>query len=206
MERRNNIKWHTSIGVIIFAFIFFWPMGLVLLYLRIAEKKGKYKMRANTLFWTGVTLILFVAFLSAIQAGEDDPTLLPGLFVLFVIPGSIMIAVGTKRKLKLKKYEKYIQCMGGKKRMSIESIAEKRKVDIDTAINDILDMINKNIINGYIDDYNELILEGYLENNENMRRYIKTVRVVKCKECGAQNSVRESSTVECEYCGTILQG
>lgn len=206
MEQRNNIKWHTSIGVIIFAFIFFWPMGLVLLYLRMAEKKGKYKMLTNTLFWTGVTLILFVAFLCAIQTGEDDPTLLPGLFVLFVIPGIIMIAVGTKRKLKLKKYEKYIQCMGGKKRMSIESIAEKRKVDVDTATNDIFDMINKNIINGYIDDYNELILDGYLENNEKMKRYIKTVKVVKCKECGAQNSVREGTTVECEYCGTILQG
>lgn len=207
MNQKNNVTWYTSVGAIIIAFMFFWPVGIVLLYLRIAEKNGKYKVFSNMLFWTGIVLILFTAFLIVIPTeGEEDPTLIPGLFILFVIPGLILIFIGSKRKIKLKYYEKYLQCMGGKKRISIDLLSEKRKVDLDTVITDISEMINKKIISGYINDYNELILEGYVEHNENMKRYIKQTIVVKCKECGAQNSVTAGETVECEYCGTILQG
>ena len=33
----------------------------------------------------------------------------------------------------------------------------------------------------------------------------KEVKIVKCKSCGAKNTVVEGETKECEYCGTLLQ-
>lgn len=33
----------------------------------------------------------------------------------------------------------------------------------------------------------------------------KETKVVKCKECGAKNTIIVGQTKECEYCGTLLQ-
>ena len=207
INKKINEGWYTSVGAIILAFIFFWPVGIVLLYLRSIEKIGKYKVVSNTLLWCGIALAGFGILVMGTSAeAEDFVSTVIIFFILCVLPGIILIGKGIKRKIKLKYYQKYLQCIGFKKKVSINYLSEKREIDKETVINDISDMIHKKIISGYINDYDELILDGYLEYAEKMKKHEKLTKVIKCEECGAQNSIVSGETSECEYCGTILQG
>ena len=51
--------WYTSIVAVIIAMICFWPVGCVLLYLRIINNKGKYRGNTYMLITLAVILILF---------------------------------------------------------------------------------------------------------------------------------------------------
>ena len=129
-------------------------------------------------------IVLVIIGLSGISVYFDSyefSDLILALFV-FIIPGCICAYTWYKRKEKLKEYKNYLQYFNS-----------RRKIKIDLRM-----------INGYIED-DELILKGnnkieFTEENTN-----KVTKIVKCKECGAKNTVVEGEKKECEYCGSVLQ-
>ena len=91
-----------------------------------------------------------------------------------------------------------------RKKIKIDTLCNKLNVDYDTATNTLADMINKGMINGYLED-NELILNGSNIDNEEKTTEKKETKIVKCKECGAKNTIVVGEKNECEYCGSLLQ-
>jgi len=199
-------KWYLNIFVILFAFYCFFPIGFILLYLRLKEKMGKYKAINTLLIICGIGSILF-GLIGVLALATSDGVKDLWVTLIFIIPGSICAYFGFKRKSKIDGYKKYLDYINVRNRIQLEPLCDKLNIDIDSAINILTEMINLEMINGYLTD-EELILKRDDSNTEviqSIEPVKKETKIVKCKECGAKNNVIIGFAKECEYCGTILQ-
>lgn len=206
---RDNNAWYISIPAIAIAACTFWPVALVLLYLRWCRLHGKYKANNYILLIAGSGLIMFgmVGMMSFFDSGDMVDFMLASC--LFLLPGGICAYFWYKRHQQLKGYQKYLDYIKIRKQIKIDQLCNKLNVGYDTAINMLTEMINKGLIQGYIEN-DELFLDSVgrsipftMESNDYNSK--KETKVIKCKECGAKNTVVVGKKAECEYCGTILQ-
>lgn len=202
-------KWYTSIIAILVAFWLFFPLGFVLIYLRLKDSHGKFYALTKELYWTGILWGGFGLLYLGISIMENNfvnETLPAGLFI-FIIPGAICFFIGNKRNKKIKIYDKYITYISSRRKIKIDGLCSSVGTDYETAIKIIEEMISKELINGYIEN-DELIMKNIGQVSENIIEGAiqnKETKIVKCKECGAKNTVVVGQPKECDYCGTILQ-
>ena len=138
--------WYTSIVAVIIAMICFWPVGCVLLYLRIINNKGKYRGNTYMLITLAVILILFgIVGLSVFFDGGDSSDFFLAT-LMFIIPGAVCAFFSYKRMKQLKIYKKYSDYISVRKKVEIEGICSKLNVDYDTAVSTLTDMISKDMI------------------------------------------------------------
>lgn len=101
----ENEKWYTSTSAIIITLICFWPVGLVLLYLRLSEKNKrtkKYKDKSNIMIGCGMALAGFGIIGLSCSIGEDDVAVgIACATIIFILPGVILMLLGAKRKKSL---------------------------------------------------------------------------------------------------------
>lgn len=201
-------KWSTSMVAIILAFWLFFPLGFVLVYLRLKNKNGKYYAITKELLWTGIVWGGFGIFYLGISLTEStffSEYLPAGLFV-FVIPGAICFYFGNKRNKKMKIYDKYMSYISSRKKIKIDGLCNSVGVSYDVTLKMLEEMISKGFIEGYLED-DELIMkknEGSTQQIIEETPKTKQTKIVKCKECGAKNTVIIGETKECEYCGSKL--
>lgn len=202
-------KWSTSIVAIILAFWLFFPLGFVLVYIRLKDKYGKYYAITKELFWTGLIWAGFGLLYLGLSITEQNfiSEYLPAGLFAFVIPGIICFLFGNKRNEKMKTYDKYITYISSRKKVKIDGICNSVGVDYDTGLKMLEEMISKGFIDGYLED-DELIMKRIGETTKNLiddELQHKETKVVKCKACGAKNTLIVGQAKECEYCGTLLQ-
>lgn len=205
---KNKDPWYISFVTIIIAFLCFWPIGCILLYLRWQKKSGTYTAITRTLIACTIVLILFgIVGISEYYSKNDSSDLILAIFI-FIIPGLICGYFALKRTKKLKIYNKYSSYINIRKKVSIDEMCNNLNMPYDTTINILTEMINKKVIDAYIAD-DKIILNGVYDTNENLTTNPTTkkeeTKIVKCPECGAKNTVTVGKTKECEYCGTLLQ-
>lgn len=201
-------KWATSVVGIVILFICFWPLGCVFLYMRWAQTKGKFSAITKTLLVCGVGLVIFGFTGIIVSIDSNDAQVAALALLLFIIPGIIMALLGGKRRKKLQEYNIYLEYINARKKVELDTLCNQLNVAPDVATSSLTDMINKGIIKGYLTD-NELILNNGYDDFQDELTYenpeFEEIKIVKCKECGAKNTVTVGTTRECEYCGTILQ-
>lgn len=202
-------KWYTSVWAIVIFMYLFFPVGIAFCYLRLKDKYGKYMASSIILYWFGVCwggVGLLYLGLSVTEPTFISEYLAPGILI-FVIPGGICFYFGNKRKKKNELYNKYIKHIKTRRIISIDTLCNLVNEDYDTLLNNITDMISKEIIDAYLQD-DEIIMRGNLSANDNLSyetEIKKETKIVKCKECGAKNTLIIGQNKECEYCGTLLQ-
>ena len=204
MKQENNEPWYTSVAAVVIALILFWPAGLVFLYLRLIKTKGKYNT-TNCLLLTGAIILILIGVigLSAyFETFEISDLLLATL--MFLLPGMLCAYFWYKRRKKYKEYKIYLDYIHARKKVKLDSLCNRLNVDYDTAVSNLTDMINKGLINGYLTD-DDLIINGITFADDLEDKMEKETKVIKCKECGAKNTIVVGEHKECEYCGTILQ-
>lgn len=208
----NKEQWYISIIAIIIAFICFWPIGCILLYLRWQIREGKFVALTKTLYICGIGLVLFgsTGIIASFDGGMDAGIFFIAL-LMFIVPGGILALIGFKRKNQIKGYKGYLNYINSRRVIKIDDLCNNLNVNYDTAMNILADMINKGMIKGYLTD-NELKFKNnnenaniVVENNQEVPSKPKETKVIKCKECGAKNTLPVGETKECEYCGTLLQ-
>ncbi len=201
-------KWSTSMVAIVLSFWLFFPLGFFLVYIRLESKHGKYYAITKLLFWFGLIWGLFGLLYLMSSISEKDfisEYLSAGIF-MFVIPGGLCFWFGNKRNTRMKVYDKYMMYISSRKKVKIDGLCNGVGVDYDTAIKMVEEMISKGFINGYLED-DELIIKTTNQVTQEFTDDIiqnKETKVVKCKECGAKNTVIVGQASECEYCGTFL--
>lgn len=200
-------NWSTSIIAIIIAFWLFFPLGFILVYIRLKNKHGKYYAITKELYWSGLIWAGIGILYLVISVTEKTfvKEYLPAGIFLFVIPGIICFFFGNKRNKKLKIFDKYMTYISSRKKIKIDGLCNSVGVDYDTALSTLEEMISNGFIDGYLDD-NELIMGNV---GQNQQTYFEdknsNTKVVKCKECGAKNTIVIGQAKECEYCGSLLQ-
>ena len=209
MKQEQKEPWYTSITAIVILLICFWPIGLVLLYLRLIRTKGKYNTTSNLLL-TGAIFLIFIGIvgLSAFFDTYDISDLLLAT-LMFLAPGGFCGYLWYKRRKKYAEYKIYLEYINARKRVKLDSLCNRLNVDYDTAVKNLTEMINKGLINGYLTDDDLIVNDIMVDEVDNLEVNIKSLsketKVIKCKECGAKNTVVVGEHKECDYCGTILQ-
>ena len=202
---KEKEPWYTSIAAIVIALIFFWPIGCVFLCLRLGRNGNKYKT-TNTFLLIGAIVLIFIGIVGMSTFFEtfnmSDFWL---ALLMFLLPGGLCAYFWFRRKKKFKDYKIYLDYINARKKVKLDNLAQKLNVSLDTAVDTLTEMISKGLINGYLTD-DALIINGISSDVVNDEPVVpKETKVVKCKECGAKNTVIVGQTKECEYCGTVLQ-
>lgn len=194
---------------IVFWFIFFFPLGFVFLYIRWEEEKGKFYAKTKLLFWLGLVIGAFGILSLFISISEEDflETFVIDL-CFFIVPGAICLYSSYKKNKKLKIYDKYMAYISTRKKIKIDGLCKNVNDNYENVTRTVEEMICNGIVNGYLDD-EELILNKFKNDDvqidiQNDGKKVET-KIVKCRECGAKNTVIVGQQKECEYCGTILR-
>jgi len=199
MNNSKGISW----WIVIIALIVFWPVGLVLLFMKLAKDRSASIAGGKTISiigWllSGFGALMFIVFLS-------DPEF--GMFIasiIFIAPGIFLIRKGINTKKKGLRFKKYIDIVINQNQKQIDNIASIFALPYETVKSDLQEMIDKGYFqNAYINESNREIVIKIHEVATSNGIPVKTKNVT-CKNCGANQQVSTSGTNQCEYCGTVL--
>ncbi len=216
MNRKE--PWYLSNTTIILSFIFFFYLGPfgpgpILLYLRWLRKNGKYSASMKTLFIFAILLFFlgFCCFIAFVDSQDTESLWIA--IVLFFVPALLCASAGFKKKAVLRGYKKYIDYINARDEVKIDSLCNNLQVNKSEAVAALTDIINKDIIKGYLTETEFKFPESnsFLNFNRSTSAVApvveeeKELKIVRCQECGAKNTVVEGEIKKCEYCGSLLQ-
>jgi len=149
---------------------------------------------------------------------DSDETMGITLFAGIVI---LLLYSGTKARKRYNMYSRYTGIIANRTQISIESIASTTKDSIQEVTEALRDMLKKGFYPGaYINENSKMLVLA----NETVSRPVTTdtqksvtsneavphpavsaqPSAIKCRGCGAVNTVVPGSHNECEYCGSPL--
>lgn len=216
-QNNKSISW---IWVIL-ALILFWPLGLVLLFVKINQDR-----RAAMKGFMVVILICVSLGLMAIGLGglalfaTEGGTGFAIVALLFGGGGIWVFACAIRLNIRRQRYRKYINLVANQGKTSIDEIASIVRVPYDTARNDLSRMIQRRYFRQMqIDDAQRAIIRPEPIRSEPTRQEPKepeilpvreapqvavSTRAATCSSCGAVGSV-SAQFGECEYCGSLIE-
>lgn len=191
--------------VVILALIIFWPVGLILLYLKLRNNsKNKFKFSGITKIVIGACSVSFGLIGASTEI--DEPTGEVGLTIvmvsIFLAIGIAFIYFGVKNIKEGKIYEKISNLINFQEVESVEEIAKKLKITEEKVTEYISKAISLGICNNEIEYKNNRII--YKKKVEEQVEKKKHERIVKCECCGGINHINDTEVKACEYCGMEL--
>jgi len=194
----------TSWGIVVFFLFIFWPIGLILLFKKLATDKsaaircGKSLTRISYVM-IGIGLICLVTMISG-STGMAGPT------VIFLGGGIWVNRIAKRTTITGERYKKYISLIVNQGQTSIDSIAAVVGVPYTVAVTDLQKMISSGFFTGaFIDVVNrKIILAAVPQANPMAMAVAPQVIVAACGSCGANNRVITGQLAECEYCGSHI--
>jgi len=219
-----NDKKHTPIIVIIIAMIFFFPIGIYLIYKRMTDDKTEILKNSKTvkkLGWFLVFLgivyaILYISGGFETESGEKVAEPLILMIVLFLGGGILTLRGSRKMRKRGEVYEKCLRNVNSNQR-DISSIANNLSIsheETEKVLHEMInegffedahfDMINKKIVlpNSSFNDHYVRI--QYKATNSSHVADSPRIKVVECPNCGADIESTEGFVTECEYCGSRI--
>jgi hypothetical protein len=144
---------------------------------------------------------------------DTDGIVMAMFFCGFI--GAFLTHIAKKMKINANKFQKYTTIIFANNQTSIDNIASAIPTSYGQASKDLQQMINKGYFEGaYIDVNNRMIVLPQLKNQQSPSNlYEQTsnstitqpkIKVVACKNCGANNNLIEGQVCECEFCGSPL--
>lgn len=207
----NAKKKSTSWKVIVIWIIIFYPVGIYLLYKKMALDKSAILKNSKVLSSIGY-LFLFAAIFS-IFGGESKTSTSFASFLFYLIGGLLILYVAKRIKLSGERYKKYINIVINQNETAINNIASKMGLSYEMTVKDLNEMIDKNYFKDSFIDYGkrEIVLSANKAGTESVftqdtnRQTALQKKIVKCASCGANNVVNDGEIVKCDYCGSPLQ-
>lgn len=214
MDDSNNTKSQLSWTIVIIAILFFWPIGVYLLYRKISANIGDQTFRSSknlTVIGGIIFSIGFIYFMAGITGNlqeEEGTSVVFGviaMLILFCGSGSFIIYIARKIKRNVIKYNKYITIIVNNGKTSIDSIAAAMSSSYEEVTKDLQKMIAKGYFeDAYIDAAGRrIVLGGQIRYQDSGNAY--RFKVVSCENCGADNKLLEGQIGKCEYCGSIIE-
>ncbi len=198
-------KWFISWTAIIIAFVVFWPVGFLLLYLRFTNNSGKLKTNAILLIVVAITCY-FMTFVGISVTLEDLSTdFAINLFmIIFFLGGGIASTIfAIKFMRKHKCYNKYVEKIGARVKISVDELSQLVGNTREITIKNVSEAIKYKMLKGYINENDEIIIRPSSDFNINIERKQEIV-TVQCKNCGANNKFIVGRENRCEFCDSVL--
>ena len=208
-----------NIAVVI-AFIAFWPLGVVLLLVKLGSDRSATMKEGVGKMMKIVSIILIGMGLIAAIMGimEGSVEVLLGA-ALFGAGGIILRAFAVRMKKTGALYRKYIDNVVNQGHTNISTIAANVGVDYSTAVADLQKMISTGYFpKAQIDAANGTIIltqppaQGgfqlgpfqFSPQQQQVQAQIPEVQAAVCPSCGANARIYRGQAVNCEYCGTLI--
>ena len=208
----NKLSFLYSWPAIIIAFFVFWPVGLFLLFKRVANDKKTAMGAAKLIRGIGIASCVFAA-IGFLASFSDDFGSALIVVLIFGGAGVALISLAKKMKTEAENVKKYLAIIvNGNERM-LDNIASAIGKDYATVRSDVQKLIDKGYLkNAYINENaREVVLPVkaapapvYTAATPNAPAAPVQVRVVTCPCCGANNTIA-GAVGECEYCGAPLK-
>lgn len=207
MENKKSMSW----AIVILVLIFFWPVGVYLLYRKVTGDRASALKNSKILRNVGFVFLGFaIIYIFMVISGQMDDAWTAAAF--FGIGGGVLVYAAKRLKMTGEKFKKYINIVINNNQTSIDNIAAAIPISYDKAAKDLQEMINKGYFsNAYIDVSNrEIILPSHMKQQSERNGSLKNnneqakVKSVICKNCGGNNEVIEGQVCECEYCGSPI--
>ena len=213
----TNYPWYLKWPAIIVAFLFFWPLALVLIYLRTKNSKGgAFAASSNKKVYMVLGGLLILMGL-----GNFDSSAFVAIFM--IVGGAAMIYYSNKLAKKASRNKTYIDLIVNQGETSIDKIASQLNVKYDVALNELKTMQTLGILKGTSinEQTHSLSIEKVQNSVNEISNMVSTVTdaltgaastdatlsstktiQVACPGCGAKYTGLEGSSITCDYCDT----
>lgn len=167
---------------------------------------------------TGILMTVFGSFSIifgligfSIEFSNPNEDLIVGILlgIFFIGLGFGLCFFGIKRFIlsqKCNRLAKYVNTLGI---TSFYNLSQKMNTNMDKLHIYISESLARNLINGYVDyESQKIILNNDKRNimhtpSQDKTNYSRGL-VIKCKNCGAENTIINNQISNCEYCGSPL--
>lgn len=222
----NSRHFVPPVWLIIFSFIFCYPLGWLFLFLRLINKKQdrsynavnqknepirSFNVNANYRATRNILLIVGGFFaMGAISELIDMLVYSPETWYYYIediaIPlviSVVLIYIAYRRTLMLKKYQPYLNYLAAYGTDPIYDLAYSLNISHEQAVRDLSEMIAKGVIKAKISDDDYIVLDSNPAKIPSTSRYAK--KFIRCPFCGAPNAIEPGHARKCEYCDSPLE-
>ena len=213
--QKKSFSW----GIIALMFFLFFPIGIWMLVKKMTDEKFNYIKNGKSLkilAWIliGFAVMYLIMGITGELETEDGSSVVGGVIVMLMIfggGGTFALYKAHSYIKKGTKYNRYISIINSSNDTLIDNIAAAYPTSFEQAAKDLQSMLDDGyFMNAYVDlNRRELIMPpktatvNVAVNQSASPSYGQTTSV-KCKNCGATNTVIEGTTCECEYCGSPI--
>lgn len=213
--QKKSFSW----GIIALMFFLFFPVGIWMLVKKMTDEKFNYIKNGKSLkilAWIliGFAVIYLIMGITGELETEDGASVIGGVIMMLVISGGGGAFALYKAHSYIKKgtkYNRYISIINSSNDTLIDNIAAAYPTSFEQAAKDLQSMLDDGyFMNAYVDlNRRELIMPPKAATvnvavNQNTSPSYGQPTSVKCKNCGATNTVVPGTVNECEYCGSPL--
>lgn len=223
--QKKSFSW----GIVILLFILFFPVGIWMLAKKMKvettnyEKNGRALKRFGcVLFCLGIMyLIMGISGELVLEGGGSIFTAMIMAIALFGGGGAFMISRGNQYIKRGKKLNKYVSIINAARDTSIAAIAAAYPTSYEIALVDLQQVLDAGYFpDCHLDMHRRVLItpvsapspvaaaahasapvSGWTPDASPVS---EQPRIVKCTNCGADNTVVPGAVTECEYCGSPL--
>ena len=213
--QKKSFSW----GIIALMFFLFFPIGIWMLVKKMTDEKFNYIKNGKSLkilAWIliGFAVMYLIMGITGELETEDGSSVVGGVIVMLMIfggGGAFALYKAYSYIKKGTKYNRYVSIINSSNDTLIDNIAAAYPTSFEQAAKDLQSMLDDGyFMNAYVDlNRRELIMPPKATTvnvavNQNTSPSYGQPTNVKCKNCGATNTVVPGTVNECEYCGSPL--
>lgn len=213
--QKKSFSW----GIIALMFILFFPIGIWMLVKKMTDEKFNYIKNGKSLkilAWIliGFAVVYLIMGVTGELETEDGSSVVGGVIMMLMIfggGGAFALYKAHSYIKKGTKYNRYISIINSINDTLIDNIAAAYPTSFEQAAKDLQSMLDDGyFMNAYVDlNRRELIMPqksapANVAVNQSTFPSSGQPTSVKCKNCGATNTVVLGTANECEYCGSPL--
>ena len=211
----TTYPWYLSWPAIIVAFLLFWPVAIVLIYLRTQKTKGgAFAAASNKKIYMILGVILILMGL-----GSFDGSPLVAIFM--IVGGGAVIYYANTLAKKASRNKAYIDMIVNQGETSIDKMASVLNIKSDVVVNELqmlqtlgilkgasinaqthtisVEKVKNTVgeITGIVNSITDTVLDASSNESASMVQ-------AACPGCGAKYTGQKGSTWECDYCAATI--
>jgi hypothetical protein len=201
MEKKNM---GPSWVAIVLLLLLIWPVGLFLLIKKLTNRRYMLSGKNTGAIVAAVIMLLFGI---SIVSGNGGSAGMVVFGISYLAGGALTVLFINKGRKDADRFRKYIDIVVNGGERNIDKIAGYVALPYDKVVKDLDEMIKLEFFRGAVVDKTNgkiQLREMNVPGQQQQQQQQQQVTVVRCSNCGANNTIPIGMVTECEYCGAPL--